>query len=81
MFKSPTPPPQNCEKMIKLVTKSINQSSNSWVTKTDRGGGRWRDFSFARPLVWRNLGRPWFRKSRKAVQIWTCLQILQSITK
>jgi len=50
MLKSPPPPPPNRKKIIKnpvLSTESVKRIV----------GGRWREFCFTQPLVWRNLER------------------------
>jgi len=46
----PTPPPNR-----KIIIKNRVLSTESVKRIV---GGRWRDFCFTQPLVWRNLGRP-----------------------
>jgi len=54
MFKSPTSPPQNCEKI-----KSNSVHNENRVTKTDRGGDAEETFASHDPLfegTWVGLG-------------------------
>jgi len=51
MFKSP-PSPHN-RKKLKRIPSLIQTESVKRIV-----GGRWRDFCFTQPLVWRNLERP-----------------------